>query len=182
MNYNNWKTVIAEYNGFDEEIKKYFSFLPPLAKEYPWKITLGYMFTNMEIAHNMMIYCGLVKLHKVSPKLANIAVNQEHISVGKFYELTIKIFQKPFSKELLALKKQIEKVRNKIVHGKEIKDEEMRKTVLDVLVYSKRINDYVYDVGSFKPFASLIGYKGGVRTLDDATSRWILKGMGFLIS
>lgn len=92
MNHSSWKTVVNEYNSFEEEIKKYFYFLPSLVKEYPWNITLGYMFMNIEIAHNMTIYCGLVKLHKVNPPLARIAV-KEHISVGKFNELILKIYQ-----------------------------------------------------------------------------------------
>lgn len=57
----------------------------------------------------------------------------------------------------------------------------MRKTVLDVLLYAKKFNEFIYGIGSFKPFGSLIGFKGGTKTLDDSTSRWILKGIGFLI-
>ena len=72
-----------------------------------------------------------------------------------------------------------EKVRDRVIHGKQVDDNEKREAVLDILEFAEGFNVYVSSLAGFKPFGSLRGFKGRATPLDKSTTRWILKGMGF---
>ena len=73
---------------------------------------------------------------------------------------------------------EAEKVRDLILHGKQVSEVDKRKAVVDVLEYAKSFNAEVSRIAGFKPFGSLKGFKGRGQPLDKSTSRWVLKGVG----
>ena len=78
--------ILRKFEALPDEIKVYFKHLPRLAEEFPWDVSIGYLFSLVELAHNMTIYCGVVKLHRVdcqrrskNPPLAGVKVH--HLGV-----------------------------------------------------------------------------------------------------
>ncbi|WP_162516190.1 hypothetical protein, partial [Aeromonas veronii] len=74
---------------------------------------------------------------------------------------------------------EAEVVRDKVIHGKQVSDAELREAIADVLEYAELLNDEVSSVASFKPFGNMKGFKGRADSLDNRTTKWLMKGMGF---
>jgi len=174
--------VINRYKRLSGIVQDYFSYFEELANGYPWEVTIGYLFTYVELAQNMTIYCGVVKLHRVESRLARRAVEAYHMTRPGFRDTYRVVFGQPIPQKLIAKIKEAEGVRDKIVHGKSVSDQNMRKAVIDILDYAEALNEEVYDFAKFRPFGPLRGFKGRAAPLDVATSRWVLKGMGFDLS
>ena len=174
-----WRGIIHRYNACSSEVKVYFSHFPSLAENYPWDVSIAYMFSLVELAQNMAIYCGVVKLHKVNGTMARTAINNQHMTRGVFKELYKSIFGKPLRASVVKKIEEAEKIRDKIIHGKSVSEEDKRKAVVDILEYAEAFNSELNTVANFKPFGSLKGFKGRARSLDKSTSRWVLKGVGF---
>jgi hypothetical protein len=67
------------------------------------------------------------------------------------------------------------------MHGKAATDDDKRNAIAHVLQYAQEVNTLLCPAWRPKPFGNLRGFKGRGKSLDVATSRWILKGMGFNI-
>ena len=171
--------ILKRYQLCQDEVKNYFEHFPKLAKEFPWDVSISYMFAQVELAHNMTIYCGIVKLHRAEGNLVWQAVNNQHITRPSFKEFFKTVFGVNMKKSISEKIEEAEKIRDKILHGKPVSEELKRKAVVDILDYAKNFNQEIYRIAGFKPFGSLRGFKGRAQPLDKSTSRWILKGMGF---
>jgi len=174
--------ILKRYNALPGEIKTYFVHFPKLAQEFPWDVSISYMFSLIELAHNMTIYCGVVKLHRVNNSLARAAVNNHHMTRDGFRDLYKTIFGKPIKTPLTEKLVEAEKTRDFILHGKNVSEEKKRKAIVDILEYAVEFNNAVNEIAGFKPFGSLQGFKGRAESLDKSTSRWILKGVGLTTS
>ena len=174
-----WKKVLTKYNTSSNEVQYYFQHLPKLIKSGLYEICITYIFAQIELAHNMSIYCGLLKLHKCDRELTMLAIEKQHITRESFKKLYENVFGQPISKITIDILEESEKVRDKIMHGKGTNHQERMKTVCLALDYAESYNQEVALNGGFKPFGSLIGFKGRGVSLSKNTSRWILKGMGF---
>ncbi len=170
--------ILNRYNALPDEIKKYFEHFPKLAEEFPWDVSISYLFSLVELAQNMTIYCGVVKLHRVNSALARTAVDNHHMTRGGFKDLYATILGKPLKKNVVDKIAEAENVRDRILHGKKVSEADKRKAVVDVLEYAKSFNAEVSRIAGFKPFGSLKGFKGRGQPLDKSTSRWVLKGVG----
>ncbi len=74
-------------------------------------------------------------------------------------------------------------VRDAAMHGKMPTPAQVRNAVASVLLYAETINDHLQVKAGFCPFhPDLRGFKGAAQGLDKSTTRWLLKGMGFIIS
>ena len=173
-----WRSVVSKYNSMPAGIRKYFVHVPQLAEHYPWDVCLAYQFSRVELAHNLAIYCGIVKLHRANPELARAAVERHHITRAGFQDLYRTVFGGVITAPVLALIDEAEDIRDKIMHGKLVSEANKRKAAVDVLRYAKSFNDRTNTLGGIKPFGDLRGFKGRGKALDRATTRWILKGMG----
>ena len=91
-----WKSVVAHYKKMPDDVQSYFNAVPGLAQDYPWEVSLSYQFGRVELAHNMTLYCGVVKLHQVDSSLARRAVEAHHITRERFTDLFETIFEKKF--------------------------------------------------------------------------------------
>ena len=174
-----WRGMVAEFNKLPDEVKHYFEHFSSLAQNYPWDVVIAYLFSRVELAQNMTIYCGIVKCHKVDSEIAKNAVNSQHMTRQGFKDLYKSIFGKNIPREISGKLDHAEDVRDKILHGKQVTEVDKRRAVYDLLLYAKSFNAKLDEIAGFKPFGSLKGFKGRGQSLDKATSRWVVKGIGF---
>ena len=92
------------------------------------------------------------------------------------------ILGKPLKDNVVDKIAEAEKVRDLILHGKQVSEVDKRKALVDVLEFAKSFNAEVSHIAGFKHFGSLKGFKGRARPLDKSTSRWVLKGIGLTTS
>lgn len=178
----NTKGIVNKYNALPDEIKKYLEHFPKLAQEFPWDVSISYLFARVELAQHMTLYCGVVKRHRVNGELAANAVNNHHMTREGFKNLYKTIFGRPLKKNVSDKIAEAEDIRDRILHGKKVSEMDKRKAVVDILEYTKAFNAALDDIAGFKPFGSLQGFKGRAKPLDKSTSRWILKGIGLTTS
>ena len=174
--------ILRQFDNLPSEIKSYFNDFPELAPQFPWNVTIAYLFSLVETAHNMTIYCRVVKRHKVDASLAWAALEHHHMTRPGFHELYETVFGKRLSRKTADNIAGAEKTRDRILHGKDATDNDKRQAVVDILSYSEAFNTEVNTAGGFKPFGPLRGFKGRAKSLDKSTSRWILKGIGLTLS
>jgi hypothetical protein len=135
------------------------------------------MFSCLEIAHNMALYCGVVKLHRAQSEVAWTAINSLHITRQGYRDLYKTVFGKPLKNEIIRKITEAEKIRDNVMHGKDVTQAEMRTAVLRLIEYSEQFNEFTFQIASFKPLGRLKGFKGRAEPLNKSTTRWLLKGM-----
>jgi hypothetical protein len=175
---SNWRGVVAKFNGLDPKVREYFSHLPGLAEHYPWEVAISYLYARVELAHNMLIYCSVVKLHRVHTEIASKGINNHHMTRDGFRTLFQTVTGKSIRADTLAKISYAEGVRDRLLHGKSVSEEQKRKAVVDILDYAIAFNADAHVCCGIKPFGKLKGFKGRTKPLDKSTSRWVLKGMG----
>ena len=179
----NYKQILKKYSSSPKKVRDYFSYLPDLINNnMPLDVSIGYLFSQIEIARKMTLYCGIAKRHRVNIDLAWVAVHEAEITRNGFRELYKTIFEKDIPKHITSKVDNVEKVRDDVAQGKRVPDESKREAIVAILQYAELFNGEVGKVAGFEPFGDLRGFKGRAKPLDKSTSRWVLKGMGFNIS
>ncbi len=163
------------------EIRWYFEHMPQLVADFPLDVALAYVFSQVESAHVMALYCGIVKLHDVDGDLTRRAVNIHHLSRKDFRQKYETVYTQPIPDTALTLLTYAEGVRDRVMHGKNTTDDDKRNAIAHVLMYAEEFNGATVARGGPKPFGDLRGFKGRSKSLDASTSRWVLKGMGFSV-
>ena len=174
--------IVKRLGSLTPEIQKYFEHLPKLLEEFPLEVALAYAFARVELAQNMTLYGGIIKLHRGNAELSKNAVNTHHLTREGFEDLFSHVFGKAIKSTVLSALKEAEKVRDKVMHGKNPSEKNIRMAIVRVLEFAESYNEFVNSVAGFKPFDDLRGIKGRATALDKSTTRWVLKGMGFLLS
>lgn len=177
-----YKGVLKRYQESTPEVQWYFSQIPLLLPAFPYEVTLAYLFLRTEKAHNRALYCGVVKLHRAHTEIADRAVNTHHLTRDGFLDLYKNVFGHALSPATVAKIKDAEKIRDRVIHGKDVTDQDLRQALVDVIVYAEALNTDVHAMAGFKPFGDLRGFKGRAEPLDKSTTRWLLKGIGFAIA
>lgn len=172
--------IIARFKKAPPEIQEYFFPSIELIEKYPWQVTIAYMFSCIEMAQNMALYCGVVKLHRAHSEVAWSAINSLHISRQMYRDLYKTVFGKPIKKEIIEKITQAEKIRDKVMHGKNVSQADSRTAVYRLIEYSELFNDFTFQLAGFKPLGNLKGFKGRAVPLNKSTTRWLLKGMKIL--
>jgi hypothetical protein len=176
-----WRGVVNLYRGRPAEVKDYYEALPSLIEKYDWDVSLGFMFIRVEKGLNNMLYCGARKLHRAHSEVARRFVDKHHMTRKEFRKLFKNVFGEHVPAPLTALIQEAEDVRDKAVHGKNITDADHRKAIVRVLEYSENMNDLVQRLAQFKPFTTnLRGFAGRGDALDERTTSWLMKGLGFM--
>ena len=178
----NRRQVEQHFNNAPAEVREYFSDLPGLLEHFPLDVALAYVFSRVELAHNMALYCGVVKIHKANKDVAEAAIDATHITREDFVEMIRTVFNRDLPTATRSLLKEAEEVRDRVMHGKRTLDREKRKAIAKVIDYAAKFNETVYAGAGFRPFGNLRGFHGRGESLSKATSRWVLKGMGFPLS
>ena len=106
-------------------------------------------------------------------------MNHQHLTREGFKEIFKNVFGAELNKASRVKLEEAEKVRDKVIHGKTVPDNELREAIADVLEYAELLNEEVYLISGFKPFASMKGFKGRADSLDNRTTKWIMRGLGF---
>lgn len=170
------------YNRCSKEVRQYFKHLPALLEDYPMDVCLAYVFARLELAQNMALYRGAVKIHKVNAKIAKGVISTHHLTRKSFIELYKTVFDLDLPREAHADLKSAEATRDHVMHGKQTSDDRIRNAIARVLEYAEEINEQLSLKHNLKPFGDLRGFSGRARKLDIRTSRFLLKGMGFAIA
>jgi hypothetical protein len=178
-----YRAIQERLHNSTTHVKWYFDQLHDLLEDgYPYEVSLAYLFLRSERAHNRALYCGAVKLHRASTELADRAVNSHHLSRDGFLTLYASVFGKPIKRTTRAKIEEAESVRDRVIHGKLVSDADMREAHIDVIEYAEALNEDIEEIAGFSPFGDLRGFKGRAEPLDNSTSRWLLKGLGFNIA
>lgn len=173
-----YKGVIHHFNDAPDDVKDYFPNFVELVENYPWDVSVSYFFSRIEQAKHMVIYCGIVKLHWCESTLTRTMVDKEHMSRGRFKELYKTVFGKNIKSEIIIKLENGEKARDKIAHGKNWTEKEVREGLVSAIDFASEFNDFVQEDAGFRPFGSLKGFKGRAESLPKSTTRWVLQGMG----
>lgn len=175
-----WRGVRNRYRDAPDEVTDYFEPIPELIEYYPWEVSIAYAFSLLEKSHNRSLYAGAVKLHRANSTIAHNLVDRQHITRATFQKLFKNIFGSSVPAEMLSILKEAEKVRDKIVHGKKTTDEEKRKALIAVLEYAKELDAFINEKAGFRPFTvDTRGFTGRREALDNSTTRWLMRGLGF---
>jgi len=172
--------IIKLFSNMPESLREYLLHFPSLARNYPWDVSISYLFSQTELAQNMTIYGGVVKLHRVDASIAKSTVNSHHMTRDRFRELYKITIDKSIHVDTIAKVKGAEKIRDRILHGKTVSDSDKRKAVVYILEYANLLNEQVFEDAGFRPFGSMQGFKGRATSLDKSTSKWVLTGMGLI--
>jgi len=182
MTPKSYKGILKRFDKAPKGVRDSLKHLPKLIKEFPLEVSLGYLFSRVERSQYMTLYCGVVKLHQCDKDVTYSVLQNQHITRGMFVESFKTVIGVKLDSKIVSGLRAAEKVRDKIIHGREAKPEEMRMAVIRVIEYAESYNDFVNNHAGFRPFDSLTGFKGAGKSLSKKSTRWILKGMGFSCS
>lgn len=174
----NWKQVSARFTKLPPEVQGYFEHYPKLLKELPWKVSMAYLFAELEAAHRMTIYCGIVKLHHVDADMAWSAIASWEMRRRAFAETFRTIFDHEIPAPAKAALTDAERIRDQIIHGSPVSNADHRTGQVRAFDYVDALHAFLPTVGGVSPFKDLRGFKGAMQPLSKQTSRWVLKGMG----
>lgn len=176
-----WKAVLKRFQQAAPEIQRYFPSLPGLLPGFPWDVCLTYMYARVELAHNMALYCGAVRLHRADSEVTRRVIDRQHMTRDCFKQLFTTVFGKPIPKAVYEKLELAQRIRDRIVHGRSATPEQMRSAAVSLVAYAEQLNEFVHNVAGFRPFDDYRGFKGRGQSLDKSTTRWLLKGMGFSV-
>jgi hypothetical protein len=177
-----YKGVIRRLKSSSPGIQRYFEELPRLLANFPLDVSLAYVFLRIERAQNRSLYCGVLKLHRAHAEVAERAVNAQHLTRDGFATLYANVFDREMGSATASKIKGAEKIRDRVVHGKSVKDADLRHALLEAIEYAEALNAELKALAGFEPFGDLRGFKGRRAPLEKATTRWLLKGLGFAIA
>ncbi len=177
------KGVKKCFNRAPQEVRGYFCHLPKLIDQFPYSVSLYYLFANVEYAHNMCLYCSVVKIHQANKTIASNVIQKQHLTREGFDKLFETVIGKKIDNKIADKIRAAEKVRDKAIHGKKVEDKDMRMAITRVLEYAELFNAFVKNTAGFQPFNNnLRGFKGAAKSLPSITTRWLLKGLGFAVA
>lgn len=177
-----YKSVLRRFEQSTPSVRWYLDQLPALIKGFPWEVSLAWVFLRVEQAQHRALYCGVVKLHRAHRDISERAINGHHMTRTGFNSLFANVFGRPLSETTGAKIAKAERVRDRVIHGKDVKDAEMRDALVEVIEYAELLNAEVKNHAGAEPFGRLTGFKGRGKPLDQSTSRWLLRGIGFTIA
>ena len=178
----NRRQLKQHFDDAPEQVREYFSDLLGLLENFPLDVALAYVFLRVELAHNMALYCGVVKIHNASKEVAGAAIDANHVTRESFLEMFKTVFNLDLPTAICNLLENAEGVRDRVVHGRKILEHEKREAIMEVIQYAEKFNEIVYAAARFRPFGNLKGFHGDGQSLSKAATRWVLKGMEFSLS
>ena len=176
------RTLTDQFDSCPEEIRAYFSDLPRLLDSFPLDVSISYLFSQIERAHNATLCAGAVKVHKANRNVARAVVGAQHMTTEGFQEQFETVFDKPIPDEVKQELEAAEIVQDKILNGQRTQEKEKREAIAHALDYAQGLNRFVNGLAKFKPFGDQKGSNGCAESLGKSTTRWMLKGMGFSLS
>ncbi len=177
------KGLLAFYNSMPREVQAFFADVPHLVSGgFSLDVSLAYIFFRLEKGQRLALFCGARKLHKTESSLTWKAIDSHELTRNGFRELFRTIFGYDLSEQASGDIKRAEAIRDDLMHGRDVSEAKKREAIALALDYARAMNNLVANTkkSGFKPYSSdLRGFVGRLASLDKATTRWILKGMGF---
>lgn len=170
--------LLSIYNQKPESVKKYFADLPDLVNRYDWDVPISYLFSKIKTLKRRTIYAGLVKLHQLERTVTANILDDDYLSRARFVSLFETVFGEKLSNKILTKLSDAEKVRDNVAHGKPLTQAQARQCIADALDFAEAFNNFVFEVGKFRPCADMRGFAGAGKRLSKSTTRWVLRGMG----
>jgi len=175
-----YKAILRAFEGCTKDVQEFFWELPYLLNDrYNYEIVIAYVFLKVEQAQNRTLYGGVVKVHRCNSAFAKRVVNCQHLTRDGFKSLFKNTLGKPLPESVNGKVADAEKVRDKVIHGKNVPSAEQRRAIVEVLQYAEALNEEVTEIAGFRPFGNMKGFKGRADSLDNRTSKWVMKGLGF---
>ena len=176
----NWVGVVTRINASSDEVRSFFDPVMALIENYRWEVSIGYMSTRVEQAHNHLLRGAAVKIHGVNGQTAKRFVDRQHMTRKEFSHLYKNVVGIQMPARAAKLLSDAEKIRDRVVHGKNVSERDQRTAIIYIVEYAEQINAELQEKANFSPFkADQRGYAGRRVTLPDATSAWVMKGLGF---
>lgn len=173
------------FDHLNDDVKAFFNeFRHLVESDFSLDVLLAYVFLRLEQGQHMALYCGARKLHKTDGELTWNAIDTQHMIREGFHKYFETIYGAPLPQEVRDIISPAERIRDRLMHGKGLDPAELREAISRTLQYAAQINGFLdtRNVG-FRPFCGdLRGFVGRLESIDKATSRWVLKGMGFQIA
>jgi hypothetical protein len=174
-----YRGLLNTYDDLPEIVRNSFVHIPNLLPSFPYDVTLSYMFSRVELAQNLCLYYGAVKLHRCHPEITWSAVDSHHFTRKGFRERFNIIFGCELPDDVSLRIEASEKTRDRILHGKSCTETLKREAIVGIFQYAIAFNNFVHGKAGFRPFGQdMRGFKGRMQPLDKSTTRWVLKGMG----
>lgn len=174
-----YKALLKIFEALPDEVRGHFPHVPKLVKEFPYDVALAYSFLKIEQAQNRALYGGVVKVHRGEAEFVRRVMNFQHLTRDGFKEIYKNVFGVALPKSTTDKLATAEKIRDRVIHGKSVDDNEMREAIADCLEYACLFNSDVSACAAFKPFGDMRGFKGRADSLDKRTTKWVMRGLGF---
>jgi hypothetical protein len=174
-----WKGVRSAFQAAHADVQAFFHEYPALLEKFSWETCMAYLFTKIEQGHRRALYCGVVKLHSVDPELAWDAIQRWEMTRTGFRQQLDEVLQMKLPKDLSAVLEEAERIRDKVIHGYQVPDVDHRRGAVRALDYAQGFRSLVDESAGFSPYGDLRGFSGAAKKLPKATSRLVLKGLGF---
>ena len=136
----NWVGVVARIDASSEEVKSFFDPISELIEHYRWEVSIGYMFTRVEQAHNHLLRGAAVKIHGVNGSTANRFVDGQHITRKEFSRLYKNVVGGSVPARAAKFLSEAEKIRDRVVHGKRVVEKDQRTAIIYIVEYAEGIN------------------------------------------
>lgn len=167
------------------EVRSFFSDLPSLiGSDFSLDIALAYVFFRIEYGQRQTLYCGARKLHRTESTLTWKAIDKHDLTRAGFKDLFKTIYGFAVTATANDCIAEAQLVRDALMHGRQAIEAKKREALCNALHYATEMNRLIAEVKGlgFRPFAGdLRGIVGRLEALDESTTRWILKGMGFTL-
>ena len=178
--------VERAFDKAPEDVRAFLPDLPRLMQDRELRhglaAALSYAFHRLEVAHRRALYLGLVRIHGVSPELARSATGNEHLSREHFQRLFHEVLRTPLPADARRQLDVATGVRDDLLHGRDVSAASLRKALLALVGYAVELHAFCTGGEvAMSPFRDdLRGFAPpGDRRLTNATSRFVLRGMGF---
>ena len=178
----NRRQLKQHFDDAPEQVREYFSDLPGLLEKFPLDVALAYVHFRVDLAHNMALYCGVVKIHNASKEVAGAAIEANHMTRESYLEIFKTVFNRDLPTEVYKHLENAEGVRDRVIHGKRTLEQTKCEAIIELIQYAEKFNEIVYTAAKFRPFGNLQGLLGQGQSLSKATTRLVLKGMDFCLS
>lgn len=173
------------FDQMDPDIRAFFDeFRALVESDFSLQVVLAYVFLRLEQGQHIALYCGARRLHKTDGELTWRALDSQHMLRDAFHKYFEAIYGAALPQDVRDIITPAEKIRDRLMHGKDFDGGELRVAISRTLQYADHVNRFLdgRNVG-FRPFCGdLRGFVGRLESMDKATSRWILKGMGFQLA
>ncbi|MDU7463082.1 hypothetical protein [Haemophilus haemolyticus] len=175
-----YKGILTKYQALPENIQKYFGHIPKLINDdYEYEIVIAYLFLKIEEGQNRLLYGGSVKCLGAEAEVATSIINYHHLKRNDFGKIYNNIFGCPLPENISKQLKKAENTRDRVVHGKKVKDDDLRDAIIDCFEYARLMNQEIATIAGFTPFGDMRGFKGRAESLNKNVTRILLKGVGF---